>query len=43
MSVKEIAEIARKAKLASSQIAALSNDMRSQALIAYGEEIEKNH
>ena len=42
MSVKEIAEIARKAKLASSQIAALSNDMRSQALIAYGEEIEKN-
>ncbi|QQR59996.1 MAG: glutamate-5-semialdehyde dehydrogenase [Candidatus Melainabacteria bacterium] len=42
MSVKEIAEIARKAKLASSQIAALDNEKRSSALIAYGEEIKKN-
>jgi len=42
MPVEQIAELAQRAKLASSKLAALSDEQRSNTLIAYGEEIANN-
>ncbi len=42
MPVKQIGELAQKAKLASSKIASLSNETRSQALLNYADEIAKS-